>query len=212
MKALSFFIILFFSLQHCEAQKAVVANLKMNVVEVGVVNPLEILLEGYKCTEFDVTTSNGLISKSDSNCTYNYTPERQGLSKIIISTKEGKVISTIFFRAKFIQEPVISLCGRGSGMLYIDDLLRCTQLDAIVKGFDWDSGFRIQKYCVSIIRNCDSVFTKKDILGSSFSENLKQEFKNIGHGSKLIFYGITALGRDKRTIELSPLEFTITKK
>lgn len=214
MKTLFFCLLSFFCLQPCEAQKAVVANLKKNIVDVGYPNPLEILVEGYKCSEFDVTTNNGVIIKDDSNCSYVYTPERQGISRIIISTKNGSIISMIDFRAKFLQLDVAAeFCVSTRGVMYMQDLMRCNEIYTYVKGFDWDAGFRIQKYCVAIIRRDDTVFFCNDLIGNTLSKKLRQEFKkNIDHLDHLVFYGITAKGPDRRVLELSPLEFTITKK
>lgn len=221
MKALLFFFLSLFCLQQCEAQRAVVANLKMNIVFIGYPNPLDILVESYKCSTLKVSTNNGSITKGEDACNYIHIPERQGVSEIIIRTNEGRIIYKTEFRAKFIEGvPVASLCGRergalnvdSKGTIYIYDLLSCSQIDAHINGPDWDAGFRVKNYSVSIIKNGDTTFTQKDIVGNLFPENLKQRFKSIGHGSKLLFYGIKAQGPDKRILELSPLEFTITKK
>ena len=212
MKAIIFISLLLFSLQHCEAQKAVVAHLRMNVVEVGVSNPIDILVENYRCADLVVTTENGTITKLEEDCSYNYIPERQGIGRILISSKDGKFIANKDFRAKFIQEPIAVLCNKEGGILEKADLVRCPQIDAIVKGFDWDAGFRIQKYSAVILRQEDSVFVKNSIFGNLISNELKKAFNATGHRDKVVFYGITASGRDKRIHELSPMEFTITKK
>lgn len=224
MKALLFFFLTLFYLQPCEAQKAVVANLKMNRVTVGYPNPLDIVVEGHKCSALKVTTSNGSIDKGEGDCNYNYIPEREGDAEIIISVKGGKVISTKYFMARYIEVlPVASLCGRvrgevkvdSNGILsnYIGDLEGCSQLYADIHFTgDWDAGFRVKNYSVSIIKKGDTTFTQKDIIGDFFPENLKQQLKSIEQSSKLMFYGIKAQGPDKRIFELAPLEFTITKK
>ena len=210
-------------MHQCEAQKAVVANLKMDRVIVGYTNPLDIVLEGYKCSALEVTTNNGSIDKGEDDCNYNYIPEREGEAKIIISIK-GKVVSTKYFRARYIEMlPFATLCGRERGVVKIDsngivshytgDLEGCSQLDADIHFTgDWDAGFRIKNYSVSILKERDTTFTQKDIIGNLFPKNLKQQFKSIGQDSKLIFYGITAQGPDKRILELSPIEFTIIKE
>ncbi|MDI9319707.1 MAG: GldM family protein [Phycisphaerales bacterium] len=194
--------------------------MKKYIVDVGYPNPLDIVVEGLKCSAITVTTNNGIIKKGENNCNYIHIPERQGSSEIIISTKKDRVISTIHFIASFIKGiPVASLFGKERGEVYIDsngtlyiyDSLSCSQIDANINGPDWDAGFIIQKFCVAIIRRGDTAFFRNNIGGNIFSEEIKQEFKKTNQDDKLIFYGMTAQGPDKRILELSPMEFTITK-
>lgn len=213
MKALSIFFLFLFSLHQCEAQKAVVANLKKNIVDIGYPNPLDIVVDGYKCSSFCVTTNNGIITKGENDCNYIHIPEREGISEIIIRTKNGQLISRIDFRATFIKGvPTATLCERNKGELRIYDLSKCSEISANIYGPDWNAAFLVQKYCVSITKNRDTTFAKRDILGYLFPDILKQQFKTAEPGSQLIFYGITAQGPDKRILELSPIEFTIIKE
>jgi hypothetical protein len=108
-------------------------------------------------------------------------------------------------------EPTAVVNNQNEGMLYKPYLLKAKKIDVISDNYKKEN-FVVTNFSVVIMRNNDTVFAMKNIQGNSFSDELKNAFKSIGHGSKLIFYGIKAQRSDKRILELSPLEFTITKK
>lgn len=213
MRALLLFLISIFYLQQCEAQKVVVANLKENIAYIGIPNPLGILAEGYKWDQIEVSTDNGMIERQDDGRIYVFQPDKAGKALITLKAKTGKkkAIGTMEFRVKFLPNPVPDIGGQNGGMLAKNRLVVWPGLIARLKGFDLEVKFNIQAFSFAVFRQDSSLFNKSNIEGPLFSEELKQHFRQTKEGDKLIFYGITAHGPDKRLLELSPMEFTITE-
>jgi hypothetical protein len=213
MKTLLFFLLSLFYLQQCDAQRAVVAHLRMNVAYIGVFNDLRIAVPGYNCDEFEVTTDNGEIERSEEDCTlYHYLPLKTGYVHIIIKVKrpEGKIIDSVEFRVRDIPNPTPRLGGYEGGILRKKYLLASMGMSAGLK-VDFDFRFIIQKYSVAILRNNKTIFTS-NYTGPYFSDGLKEEFKNLKQGDKLLFYDITTKAVSGDELELSTMEFTIIEE
>ena len=209
MKAVSFFIMLFFSLQHCEAQKAVVANLRENIAYIGIPNALGILAEGYKWDKIEVSTDNGTIEKNDEPPYYSYWAKNEGKANILLKSKKGDTIFIQRLRVRFLPNPIPEIGGQNGGKLYKNRLLVYPGIATKLKGFDLEIRIAIRTFSIAILRNDSSIFVKNNYIGYFFPKELKDEFEKTKQGDKLIFYGITAQGPDKRILELSPMEFTI---
>lgn len=209
MKIILSFLCSIFALQQCEAQKAVVANLKENVVYVGIPNPLGILAEGYKWDEIDVSTDNGRIEKQEEPTGYFFYPKNVGKANILLKSKNGDTLGSAIFRIKYIPNPTPKLGNKSEGKIKKKHLLVIPGIYCQLDNFDFDCRFVILTYDVLLFRNDRLLFNGHNLPGPFFTEELKNEFKKTNQDDKLIFYGITAQGPDKRILELSPMEFTI---
>ncbi len=214
MKSPFFFFLFLFSLQECEAQKAVVANLKMNVAYVGVANPLDILVEGYNWDDLNVTVSNGRIEKNKKERLYDYFPKRQGKDYIVVASnkKPFKVIAKIEFRVKLIPDVYPYIAGVDRKKIQKDKLLHSDSIEVMIRGFDWDHGFIIQNYSIIILRKDSVLFIKNDFQGSLFPNALKKEFKKTKDGDKILLYNVAYMTPSRDTIELVGANFTIIEK
>lgn len=108
-------------------------------------------------------------------------------------------------------KPTAVLHNQNEGMFYQPYLLKAKKID-VISGEHNTEKFTIHSYTVVALNYSDTLFTMKNIQGNAFPKEAKDAFKKIGHHGKLIFYEITAIGADNRIIDLSPMEFTITKK
>ena len=211
MKIILGFLLSFFALQQCEAQKAVVAHVKMNVAYIGVFNDLRIAVPGYNCDGFEVTTDNGKIERSEEDCTlYHYHPLKSGYVHIIIKgkTPKGKIIDSVEFRVRDLPNPTPNLAGQKNGDILKKKHLMINMGIRADMNIDFDFRFIIQKYTVAILRNNKTIFTG-NCLGPYFSNEVMEELKNIKQGDKLLFYDIETHTVSGDIIKLSTMEFTI---
>lgn len=96
MKNISFFLIAIFALKNSDAQKIVVANTRMNIVYLGIPNPIIAIAEGYKATEIELQCSEGKVEKNEEDG-YVYFPEKQGkvLFEVISKKAENKILGSM---------------------------------------------------------------------------------------------------------------------
>ncbi|MFO7657751.1 MAG: GldM family protein, partial [Bacteroidales bacterium] len=83
-----------------------VAPVKMNVLYIGVDNPVKIAASGYRSSKLEASIDNGTISGS--NGEYIVRPEKPGKAMITVSIK-GKTIQQSQFRVKTVPDPVAAI-------------------------------------------------------------------------------------------------------
>src|SRR5690606_6646864 len=106
--------LLSFSIAYC--QKCVVANVRENIVYLGVSNPLDIAVNGYLCKNFEVSTDNGKVEKGNEICSYSYLPKTTGIANIIIKDKKSKkLLGRMPFRVEDIPPPTAMVAGKNGG-------------------------------------------------------------------------------------------------
>ena len=123
----------------------VVANEKMNVVYVGVDNPMEIAtIKGAK-----VAVDNGVITQEDND--YIWKPTKPGLAKLTITHISGE--TEVFpFRAKRIPTPVAKL-GKDDGWYRAEfSVAAMNGVFAILENFDFDVKCQVVSYEVTLVR------------------------------------------------------------
>src|SRR5690606_28732119 len=86
---LLFFAILFFPVTFF-AQKVVISNPVSNVLYLEVPNPVDVVVEGLKCSDLILKIDNGNISGE--NCKYVINPDRTGKLKVSVFDKKDVLI------------------------------------------------------------------------------------------------------------------------
>jgi hypothetical protein len=121
---------------------------KMNVVYIGVDNPLTIVAEGYKCDQLEVSCESGTIRKTE-NCEYNIAPVREGAIEIEVKARTSsgvKQIGTKKFRVKLIPSPTARIAGRSSGLILAAIFKVQLGVSTFIDGFDFESRFRVARF------------------------------------------------------------------
>ena len=210
MRALLFFLISIFYLQQCEAQKVVVANLKMNVAYLGVRNSMSFAIEGLYNENFDITTNNGKIEQGESSGSFFFYPIEEGEARIYFKSKKTEKKFEYVVRVKSIPPPPANVGGYEGGDIPIKIWQSKNGISCGTKTFGEDElgqGW-IQEYTVTIFRNEIVVFSG-NYTNPVFSEELLKAFRSIRFGDRIIFSGIKCRFLNKDKIKLEPLIFTI---
>lgn len=218
MKTLFFSLLSLFCLQLCEAQKAVVANLKENVAYVGIGNPLMALVEGYKCNEIELSTDNGKLLRTENTCEYYFYPKSAGKANIYIRSKIGRrqLLDSFEFRSKLVPDPIVEIespyyefnKNKGDGKYHRKNPPRGI-VYSLLK-FNYDVRFIGQIYSVSITRGDSLIFERKTIRGYLF-ESIKDGLSLIKDGDKIKFYGLTVKGPENVNRELPSVELIVAE-
>jgi hypothetical protein len=106
--------------------QAVVSNDKMNIVYVGLRNPISVAVEGVMCKDLTIGVSNAKITDGENACNYTCIPEHEGMVKIVITAKvkgELKNFGVHMFLAKPIPSPQIYIAGLPPGRITKQKLL-----------------------------------------------------------------------------------------
>lgn len=108
-------IILSFFFVSSYAQRFQVSNDSMNIVYVGIFNPLTVLVEGTACDALILKTNNGSIRRwqdSTGACRFIHTPSFAGDSRVDIYKRAGtkkiteQKVGSWFFKADYLPPPM----------------------------------------------------------------------------------------------------------
>lgn len=200
-----FIVTCFFS----QAQQAVVALPAMNVVYIGLDNPLKIAVEGYTNDKLAVGCENCTIVKASHYYILKVT--KPGTCKVIVSYKEKKILKTdtLLFRVKSVPKPESMFGELESGPLSVTALLEQCTINAVLPNFYYDGiSFKVVKF--------SSLFVPKYGEASAFNPNndkipleLKRLIINSRTGDKILVDDIQVTGPGGVKKRLGPIAITI---
>ena len=173
---------------------AVVSPDKMNVLFIGVQNPVSVSAPGIPKEKLHVSISNGSLSGSAGK--YEATVSAPGDATITVSGEVGgktQVLGSTLFRIKRIPDPKPQFAGKSSGATSSANLKGQDRLFAKLENFYFDLKFDVTRFTMYIMKPRQDAI----ILNSSSSEltpAMKQALSTIGPGTKVVFSNIIATG------------------
>ena len=205
--------------QSYTAQKpnSVVAAEKMNVLYIGVDNPMAISVPGVANDKVKSTISGaGGALKPNSVAGgghYIATVSTVGEAKINVSAEiGGKVISMgeFKYRVKRVPDPIATISNSKGGTIN-KSLLAAGTLIPQLENFDFELFFKITGFRVSIIAKGKDLI-EYESQGNQLSQPMRDAIAKLRAGDKVIVEYIKAkmaTGADQSTRSLSPMSFTI---
>jgi hypothetical protein len=183
-----------------------VALPKMNVLYVGIDNPVKIAVSGYMSSELEVDITNGIIRGGDGE--YIIKPRRPGNILMEIRVGGGLVEKTSF-RVRPIPIPNTFFGKLRSGDVTKKSLLEQTEIIVIIPNFEFDLSFEVISYRMSLTFNYG--FSKEFKLKSNKINAEQKEFieDSCYEGSIIIFDEIKAKGPDGAIRTYAPIVFKI---
>lgn len=179
MRYILFFTILFSSF--CFGQKVVISNAVNNLLYLKS-NPVDISVEGLKCSQFTVKVDNGELKGE--NCKFIIRPERTGIITISIFKKnkliEKRIMNVV--ESELIAE--ISMAKDHTGKLLIEGA-KGINVDTKQGHIAFNYVLPIE-YDVIIIRG-DEVIFRNSYNGYIFSDELKNELQKTIEEDLIIF-------------------------
>ncbi len=133
---------------------AVVAPLKMNVLYIGVDNPVNIAVGGYNCAALQVRVKGPGSITSIGECQYNITTTAPGQLAVQIYTMQDgkeKLLGENAFRVKRIPDPRPAFSNFYSGVITQAQLQQLTTVTAMLQNFDFDAQCTIVEFNVTIL-------------------------------------------------------------
>ncbi len=183
-----------------------VAPTKMNVLYIGVDNPVNIAVSNHSPSEVRATIDNGSLTKNQDG-TYTAKPKEIGNAIISLYIKD-KLINQYEFRVKRVPDPVAYVAGQKGGEISLEKLLKADKVDVMMENFDYDLKFQVIEFEISAHDKngfFKDEYSKTNKITPAQVELLKKQSK----GWKIYFLDIKCAGPDGGIRELPPLVFKI---
>jgi hypothetical protein len=183
-----------------------VEPVRMNVLYIGVDNPVKIASSMYPPDDLMVMVDNGRISGE--NGEYIINPAHPGSATVTVSVK-GKKIQETVFRTKWVPDPIAKVGQRNGGDIAKNDLIKENKVNIVLENFDFDLKFNVVGFSVSAVING----TVNEV--SSDSDNITPEQKEliskVNIGDPVYFQEIKAQGPDGSIRNMNIIHFRLTR-
>lgn len=189
---------------------AVVSPDKMNVLYIGVNNPISVSAPGTPTDKVRVSMSGGSISGAGGG-KYNVRVSSPGTAHISVSAEvaPGKVqtLSSTEFRVKRIPDPIAKFAGKTGGSMATVALKAQNALFAKLDNFDFDATFKVTKFTMIIAKpRADAIVLSTS--GGQLSSSMSSALNGIVPGTRVIFDNIVAVGPDGTSRQLNAVALT----
>lgn len=188
---------------------AVVSPDKMNVLYIGVPNPVSISAPGIGKEKLKVSMTGGSISGSAGH--YTATVSNIGTATITVSGDLGNGKTSILgasdFRVKRIPPPKAVFAGKSSGSTSAANIKAQDRLFAILSGFDFDAKFNITRFTMLVLKPRQDAIQKTGTSGV-LSADIHSALNTVTPGTTVVFSNIIAVGPDGVQQEIDGIALT----
>ncbi len=177
---------------------------KMNVLYVGVDNPIEIYAAGRNADELLVDLEGGSLLKTSAGH-YNAKVNEVGPCTLVVSQSVAGVkvvLGKYTFKAKRLPDPQATLGGmlRG-GKATTEKILSMKSVVPMLLLFDFDTEFQVKSFTLSLISN--GKITSAETKGSVFSKEMKELINGAKTGDLVMVQDIMVEWPDKSSKEIN---------
>lgn len=181
---------------------AVVSPDKMNVLYIGIPNPISVSAPGVPKEAIKVSMSGGSVSGSNGH--YTATVSSVGTAKVTVLGEKGMVLGTSEFRVKRIPDPKAMFAGKSGGKTSAANIRAQDRLFAKLDNFEFDAKFNVTRFNLIIIkpRQDAATFTTT---GGELSGAMRAAMNGVTPGTTVVFQDIIAVGPDGTQRGLDPI-------
>jgi gliding motility-associated protein GldM len=174
---------------------AVVSPDKMNVLYIGVDNPVSISAPGVPKESLKVSFTAGSISGSNGHYVVkpNNAPGTTG--KFTVTGDKGMVLGASEFRIKRIPDPKPQFAGKSGGNTSAANIKAQDAVFAKLDNFDFDARFNVTRFTLVVIKPRQDAITISTS-GNNLTAPMRQALSSIIPGSTVVFKDIIAVGPD----------------
>jgi gliding motility-associated protein GldM len=198
----------------------VISATAMNVLYLGIDNPIDISVPGVGPDKIKASMKNGTIGKGQAKNSkgeffrgnWVAVPAVEGQNAEIIVTAEinGKqqTLAPREFRVRRVPDPVASFANKqGEGAVTKGEIVAQEAVFAVLKDFDFDLRFNVTEFILSFD---DKGFNVSEPSTSNrINDKQKAILSRLTRGKKLYVEGVKAVGPDKKVRVLSPIIITV---
>lgn len=177
---------------------AVVSPEKMNVLYIGIPNPLAISAPGIPLNKLHLSISQGSVSAASTGH-YMASVHTLGTATVTVSgeVSPGKTatLGSTLFRVKRIPDPKFSFAGRSGGTTSAANIRAQDYVFAKLDNFEFDAKFNVTRFTLMVIKpRQDAIIIPGS--GNTLSSQMHQVLNTVIPGTAVVFKDITAVGPD----------------
>lgn len=191
---------------------AVVSADKMNVLYVGIDNPVSIAVQGITGDKIKISISNGTITGNNGKYIVKVNEGYESIIEVSAEIKPGEIknIGSYAFRIKRIPLPSASMGIYCNNNLYLnkEDLLKNPQV-TVSSNVPFDFEFHVLSY--KFTYKMDGDLISKAVIGNKFSTEIIDAINKMEAGSKIFIEEIKAVGPDGTVRMLSSFMIIIAE-
>ncbi len=188
----------------------VVSPTKMNVLYIGVPNPIEIEVADIPKDKIQVSISNGAIMNAGKAGSYIAQVKSVGRVNINITANiNGRTMNlgSKEFRVKKIPDPIAYIANKRGGTIDKSELLKQEGIKAVFDNFDFDMRFNVISFKVSA--SIKGFSREATASSASFTPEQKAIIEQVKSDDKVYFEDIKAKGPDGSIRSLGSITFKI---
>ncbi|WP_374950511.1 gliding motility protein GldM [Mucilaginibacter sp.] len=185
---------------------AVVSPDKMNVLYIGVPNPISVSAPGIAKEKLRVSIQGGSVSGSGGKYTANVTSLGTATVSVSGELSPGKVqtLGSTLFRVKRIPDPRPEFAGKSGGKTSAANIRAQDRIFAKLENFEFDAKFNVTRFTLLIIKPRQDVVTYSTS-GNELSSAMKSAMNGVTPGTTVVFQDIIAVGPDGSQRGLDPI-------
>lgn len=189
---------------------------KMNVMYIGVPNPITISASGYNINDVVLNMPGAKLTDGEDGGRvkghYVAHVDKQGTLDWTINAKRGAGSATQVgsgkVRVKYLPPPTAEVSGKSQGMVSTGAAKASLGVVAKLHNFDFDARFVVQSFRF-VWWSQTGEFKEQDNNGALFSEATKALMQRSKPGDKWTFENVTAKGPDGRTVPINSVTLTL---
>ncbi len=188
---------------------AVVSPDAMNVLYIGVDNPISVSAPGIPRESLIVTGEGATVKGSGGKYVANVS--QTGTARISVSAKMGdktQSLGSTEFRVKRIPDPKPKFAGRSGGTLASVNIKSQNRVFADLEGFEFDAKFNVTRFSMRVYKPRVDPIGPYQSSGNAFTAQMQSAIQQVTPGTTVIFDNIIAVGPDGVQRSLDPMAFT----
>jgi gliding motility-associated protein GldM len=185
---------------------AVVSPDYMNVLYIGVDNPMSISVPGFTDGKVSATITNGTLTRSGSGYIARVTDPGSIWVNVSARTENGvRPMGRSEFKVKLLPTPAVTMGPYGEGCVPLGAFRGLPGLTAQAPWFYFPVNYRIESFNVSILKRDRQYVGPIPVTGPLFSQQVKDNFANLKVGEKVWIEEIVVVPPDgrRRKVNLS---------
>ncbi len=198
-------------LQNQSNEIGVVSADKMNILYIGMDNPISVAIAGVPIEQTQVSITDGIISSTDRKGAYNIRVNSPGTTTIEVSGKgqQGRTLNASSpFRVKRIPNPQATIGGRSGGSFPIATFKAQKGMTVHLNHFNFDASFRILSFDVSHSKPRGYISSVHN-QGATFNTEVRSLIEQAQIGDIFYFDNIRVKAPDETTRHLPILSFKL---
>ncbi len=188
----------------------IVSPSKMNVLYMGIDNPVEISIPGLAADQINASVNNGTMRRiAGSN--FIVIPARTGIAQVSVTANINGATRNFGerdFRVRTVPDPVATIAGREGGNIGRNMLLAQTGVLAEMKDFDFDLSFTVTSFIVESVQRGGFVVDARSA-SNRITDEQREIIRSAERNQRVLFDDIIAVSPTGEERRLPPVSFRI---